>query len=300
MAQPPLFSIVIPTYNYATEVPRAIRSVLKQSGNDWELIVVNDGSTDNTIDVLEELKKNSSFRIFNQKNSGPAATRNKGISLSSGQYLIFLDADDEMSENALQHFRENICSQPDVGVFIGGHDSIYPSGKVKKHLPKLKVSTNTDILKAYLIDKSLAISNGPTAMRRDIFSNYAYPERLRCTEDIPVFAYAISNFKTAIISKSLARIHKHDDSLRHNTELAQEIGLSLVDEIFSKDRIPKECQKLKSEYSSLRSLSLFRTFFLAEDYNNARIHYKNAIKAFPASLFKLSYLRKYLKTYIKQ
>lgn len=299
MAQAPLFSIIIPTYNYAIEVPRAINSVLSQSGNDWELIVVNDGSTDHTLEVLEGLKKNSSFIVSNQKNSGPAATRNKGISLSSGKYLIFLDADDEMSEGALQHFREAIKSQPEVGVFIGGHDSIYPSGKIKQHLPKLKASTNVETLKAYLIDKSLAISNGPTAMHRDIFSNYLYPEKFRCTEDIPVFVHALSNFKISIITKSLAKIHKHDDSLRHNTELAQEIGLSLVDEIFSKDRIPKECQKLKSEYSSLRSLSLFRTFFLAGDYNNAQIHYKRAIKTSPASLFKLSYLRKYLKTYFK-
>ncbi len=299
MAQTLLFSIIIPTYNYAIEVPRAIRSVLKQNEKDWELIVVNDGSTDNTCNVLEKLQENSSFTVLNQKNSGPAATRNNGISRSSGQYLIFLDADDEMSENALQYFRDAISQQPDVGVFIGGHDSIYPSGKSKQHLPKLKVSTNVDILKAYLIDKSLAISNGPTAMRRDIFSTYLYPEQFRCTEDIPVFAHAISNFKVALISKSLARIHKHDDSLRHNTQLAQEIGLSLVDEIFSKDRIPKECQKLKSEYSSIRSLSLFRTFFLAGDNISARTHYKNAVIAAPLSLLKLSYLRKYLKTYIR-
>ncbi|OUS03046.1 hypothetical protein A9Q81_08095 [Gammaproteobacteria bacterium 42_54_T18] len=299
MAQKLLFSIIIPTYNYATKVPKAIRSVLKQNGYDWELIVVNDGSTDNTAKILRELQQNNAFTIVNQKNSGPAATRNKGISLSSGQYLIFLDADDEMSENALNHFRENISNQPSVGIFIGGHDSIYPSGKIKQHLPKLKVSANVDVLKAYLIDKSLAISNGPTAMRRDIFSNYLYPEKFRCTEDIPVFAHALSNFKAAVITESLAKIHKHDDSLRHNTQLAQEIGLSLVDEVFSKERIPKECQKLKAEYSSLRSLSLFRTFFMAGNYIDSRKHYENAIRTSPMSLFKLSYLRKYLKTYVR-
>ena len=297
MAQLPLFSIIIPTYNYAIEVPRAITSVLDQTGNDWELIVVNDGSTDNTLEVLEDLKKNNSFIVSNQKNSGPAATRNKGISLSSGKYLIFLDADDEMSEDALQHFREAIKKQPEVGVFIGGHDSIYPSGKIKQHLPKLKVSTNVEILKAYLIDKSLAISNGPTAMRRDIFSNYLYPEKLRCTEDIPVFAYAISNFKIAIISRSLARIHKHDDSLRHDTELAQEVGLNLVDEIFSNGRIPNECHKLKSEYSSLRLLSLFRTLALAGKTHLAQENYKKAIRIYPKSILNLSYLRKFLKSY---
>lgn len=298
MAQTLLFSIIIPAYNYAEVLPRAIRSVLRQSGNDWELIVINDGSTDNTSDVLREINSND-FSYIEQKNVGLAATRNNGINASSGNYLIFLDADDEMTEGALENFRAAIQTQPDVGIFIGGHESIYPSGRSKLHLPRLKEHKRVSRLRSYLIDKDLTISNGPTAMRRDIFSHYLYPEVFRCVEDIPMFAYVLANYEVSGIDKSMAKIYKHDDSLRHNTKLANEIGLQLVDEVFSEDRIPQEFQELKTEYSSHRSLSLFRTFFLEGNYDVARAHYKNAIQTYPKSLLNFSYLRKFLKSYLK-
>lgn len=301
MDEQPLFSIIIPAYNYADVLPRAIKSVLQQSGDDWELIVINDGSTDNTSAVLKALTLNSSsFSYIEQANSGLAATRNKGINISSGRYLIFLDADDEMTTDALEHFRSQIISHPNTGLFIGGHESIYPSGKTKPHVPRLDTDNRIERLKAYLIDKKLTISNGPTAMRRDIFSNYLYPEAFRCAEDIPMFAYVIANFEISSIPHSLTKIYKHDDSLRHNTLLDREIGLSLVDEVFSPDRIPKEFQKLKTEYASHRALSLFRTFFLAGDFPASREYYKKAIRISPTSLLKTSYLRKFLRTYIQR
>jgi len=301
MTQQLLFSIIIPAYNYADVLPRAITSVLQQNGNDWELIVVNDGSTDNTSAVIDDFTQSSNkVSAIEQENRGPAATRNKGINASSGQYLIFLDADDEMADGALNNFRLAIKSQPDAGIIIGGHESIYPSGKSKLHIPKLNTQSKTGNFKAYLIDKKLAISNGPTAMRREIFSRYMYPEAFRSSEDIPMFAYALANYQATTINKSLAKIHKHNDSLRHNTEFNKGTGSHLVEEIFCENRIPKECQKLKSTYSGQRSLSLFRTLFLAEEFDTARKHYLDAIKVSPKLILKISYLRKYLKTFIER
>lgn len=297
MTQKLLFSIIIPAYNYADVLPRAINSVLQQNGDDWELIVINDGSTDNTSEILKSWS-NDKFSYIEQKNEGPASARNNGINASSGSYLIFLDADDEMTENALDNFRTAIQDQTNAGLFIGGHESIYPSGKSKLHLPKLKEQKKVERLRSYLIDKNLNISNGPTAMRRDIFSHYLYPAIFRCVEDIPMFAYVLANYEIVGIDRNMARIYKHDDSLRHNTKLGDEIGLQLVDEVFSEDRIPLECQKLKTEYSSHRSLSLFRTFFQAGNYEVARIHYKNAIKTYPMCVLKLTYLRKFLRSYL--
>ncbi|MBV1922126.1 MAG: glycosyltransferase family 2 protein, partial [Pseudomonadales bacterium] len=149
MAQTLLFSIIIPAYNYAAVLPRAINSVLQQDGNDWELIVINDGSTDNTSEVLQSWD-NKKFSYVEQKNIGLAATRNKGIKASSGNYLIFLDADDEMAEGALKNFRIAIQSQPNAALFIGGHESISSSGKSKLHLPKLKKLKKIEKLKSYL------------------------------------------------------------------------------------------------------------------------------------------------------
>jgi len=87
-----VISIVIPAYNYAEKLPRAINSVLGQLDlSKHELIVINDGSTDHTKKVLSELKNTSekSFEVIHQENSGSAAVRNLGIKLAKGSYLIF-------------------------------------------------------------------------------------------------------------------------------------------------------------------------------------------------------------------
>ncbi|TBW25601.1 glycosyltransferase family A protein [Gramella sp. KN1008] len=95
------FSIIIPTYNRASLVTRAVKSVLKQYFNDWELIIIDDGSDDGTKETLEEYLKDERVTYKYQNRSGVSAARNKGLELASGEYIIFLDSDDELLENLL-------------------------------------------------------------------------------------------------------------------------------------------------------------------------------------------------------
>lgn len=88
----PLVSIVMPIYNKRPYVMRAIESVIQQTYTNWELIVVNDGSTDGASEVIP--KDDPRIRLFTQKNKGPSTARNKGIKMASGDFITFLDADD--------------------------------------------------------------------------------------------------------------------------------------------------------------------------------------------------------------
>ena len=121
-----LFSVVIPTYNYAHTLCRAVDSVLRQPGLDYELLVVNDGSTDDTEQLLVDLvaRHEGRLRTVTRTNSGPAATRNFGVKNTSGQYLIFLDADDAFCDDALSLLREVIQDNPGLGMAVGGHISV--------------------------------------------------------------------------------------------------------------------------------------------------------------------------------
>ena len=103
----PLFSIVIPCYNYGHCVGRAIESALNQSQQcEFDITVVDDGSSDNSAQVVAAYTDAQPERVryIFQNNSGPAAARNRGIDSTSGRYLIFLDADDELTNNALSIF----------------------------------------------------------------------------------------------------------------------------------------------------------------------------------------------------
>lgn len=93
-------SIIIPIYNAENSIARAIESVLSQDISEFELILVNDGSTDESLSICENIaKKNSKIILINQENSGPAKARNSGIKKSSGGYVTFLDADDYILDN---------------------------------------------------------------------------------------------------------------------------------------------------------------------------------------------------------
>ncbi|MFR9166881.1 MAG: glycosyltransferase family 2 protein [Dysgonomonas sp.] len=108
----PLFSIIVPCYNQAQYLSDALQSVLNQTFQDWECIIVNDGSPDNTEDIaIEWCKKDSRFKYLSKENGGLSDARNYGISHSSGKYILPLDADDMIDKRyiteALNVFNRN-------------------------------------------------------------------------------------------------------------------------------------------------------------------------------------------------
>ena len=100
------FSIILPTYNRAYLLPYAIESVIEQSYKNWELIIVDDGSTDNTRDLVKKYKKKDKrITYIYQDNSERSAARNNGILRASGEWVCFLDSDDKYLSNHLSMFK---------------------------------------------------------------------------------------------------------------------------------------------------------------------------------------------------
>lgn len=97
----PQFSIIIPAYNVADYLPACLDSVLDQDFSDYEIILVNDGSTDATSKICDEYQKNHQIKVIHQPNSGLSEARNSGVQKATGKYLIFLDGDDFLTPGAL-------------------------------------------------------------------------------------------------------------------------------------------------------------------------------------------------------
>lgn len=101
-------SIIIPVYNVELYIERCINSITSQNIIDYEIICINDGSTDRSLEVLYSLQKNNpKIKVFNQQNCGLSATRNRGIELSGGKYILFVDSDDYLEENVLNSLSLN-------------------------------------------------------------------------------------------------------------------------------------------------------------------------------------------------
>jgi len=116
----PRFSVIIPTYNRAGTIARAVKSVIGQEFTDWEMVIVDDGSQDETGKVVKPFLKDPRVRYFAQRNAGVSAARNFGVAQSSGEIVVFFDSDDEVKPRWLSDFEALLVTEPSSGYLSCG------------------------------------------------------------------------------------------------------------------------------------------------------------------------------------
>lgn len=125
----PKFSIIVPIYNVEQYLNKCIDSILNQTFTDYELILVNDGSTDNSSNIINSYK-NENIIIINQENQGLSEARNSGLKKSTGEYVLFVDSDDYIDKDLLLNLNKSIDNEPDLVRFqlrvIGNTSKNYP------------------------------------------------------------------------------------------------------------------------------------------------------------------------------
>ena len=125
------YSVVIPLYNKEHYIAGTLRSVLTQTFPDYEVIVVDDGSTDNSLQACKTVQSDK-IRIVQQANQGVSAARNKGIELAAGEYICFLDADDTWHPDYLQNIETIVQKYPQSDIFVTAYRIIYANGRCKE------------------------------------------------------------------------------------------------------------------------------------------------------------------------
>lgn len=135
-----MISVIVPVYNTEKYVSRCIESIINQSYTDWELILVDDGSTDKSLEVLREFeKKDSRIKVIHQENAGPGIARNTGISIAVGDYIVFVDSDDVIKPHyfkKLSHCKADIVfidiDQVDENYQVISHEYMSDYRKLSK------------------------------------------------------------------------------------------------------------------------------------------------------------------------
>lgn len=123
----PTFSVIIPVYNCEKYLRSCLESLLFQADKDFEVICVNDGSTDNSLSILEEYAAlDDRFIVVNKENGGPSVARNMGIELASGKYVMFLDSDDYYSENTFKSLKKALKNQSNAEAVLFG-TNLFPA-----------------------------------------------------------------------------------------------------------------------------------------------------------------------------
>ena len=223
MTQGPRISVIIPAYNAAAFLERTLVRVFRQQRPAHEVIIIDDGSTDETPRLLEKYMDKIIYKKI--RNSGCSVARNEGVRLSSGDVLAFLDADDGWFSKKLKVFSEALTRFPQVGFFCSEYlvRSDVHRGIVRhyQHLANRR-DFNFDQPLKNLPLKLLMVSNfvgTPSAavIRRDLFDRLGgFDPECRIVEDLDLFLRAAMRTNFVVIGQPLFYKHNHEQSMSHD------------------------------------------------------------------------------------
>lgn len=199
------FSVIIPLYNKAPYVRKALESVCAQTYRDYELIVINDGSTDNSAVVADEYLKATDgidYQIISQQNAGVSAARNNGVAQSHGDYLAFLDADDWWEPTYLERMAQLIEDYPEAGLYACNYVYYKPG---KTHVA-LNIPTGyINYPKAYYESGAMPVTSITAVIPRTVFDEMGgFPLGIKLGEDFLLWAKIALRYPVAFCEEPLA------------------------------------------------------------------------------------------------
>lgn len=203
-------SVYMAAYNYADFIEEAINSVINQTLDDWELIVINDGSTDDTEEVLKQYESNQKIRIIHQQNQGLNITNNIALRLARGQYIMRLDADDYLDENALSVLSDSLDRNKEFDLVFPDYYEVDEHGKVLDLIRRDKLDDDVEIL-------DLPAHGACTMFRTNTLKRLGgYIEDFQCQDGYELWLRFIQKYKPKNINIPLFYYRQHSKSLTKN------------------------------------------------------------------------------------
>ena len=263
------FTVIIPLYNKEPYIKRALETVLNQTYDNFEIIIIDDGSTDEGVRIVSSIQ-DTRIKVFSQINSGVSAARNRGALLAKNQYLAFLDADDTWEPNFLQEISNLIDEFPYAGIYATNNKFIYPSGKVMlESFSDLFNGNNIGIIEDYFglfakIQKS-PFSNSNLCIPKKIYDEFGgYKEGVKLTEDSDLWCRIALKYDIAYNIRPLANYFMALEGSTHSIFEPKEfqVALTLKDSI-SQNQVKKELISSVKKLISFQNLSLVKRAILS-------------------------------------
>ncbi|HEY0385528.1 MAG TPA: glycosyltransferase [Pyrinomonadaceae bacterium] len=287
MQPAPYFSIIIPTYNRAHLIQKTIESVLAQEDRDLEVIVVDDGSRDNTEEVVSRIADNR-VSYFRKENAERAAARNYGAARARGQYFNFFDSDDLLYPNHLSVARSLIEERREPEIFHLGFEMRDAEGKLLSRVDALKGNLNEQLVRGNLLS-----CNG-VFLRRDIALAFPFNEdrQLSASEDWELWLRLASRYEIHYSNEVTSIIVNHDErSVLGGTEAAllrrKDLTLKYLfaDAAFV-EKYGRKRRVIENEFLSYMALHLA----LGGESGRARKYLFDSVRVQPASIFRRRFL----------
>jgi glycosyltransferase involved in cell wall biosynthesis len=205
----PVVSVIIPTYNREQTISRAIESILNQTYQDFEIIIVDDGSTDNTKKLIHSFKDSRIQYIQHEHNKGPAAARNTGIKSSKGRYVAFQDSDDESLPYRLEKEVEVLNCNSKIEIVYGDMIRVFQDGyECAMNTPDMR-SKHVKAHHAFISLKAERVGIGTCVIRRSCFEEIGYFDtNLHRFEELDFFIRASESYHLHKIDTPVIKYHE--------------------------------------------------------------------------------------------
>lgn len=240
----PLVSVVMPTYNRACLLGHAIQGVLDQTFKDYELIIVDDASVDNTMDIVARFNDDRIMYFRHEKKSGGSSARNTGIKAARGEYIAFIDDDDEWMPDKIEKQVEKFGkSSGKTGLVYCGYQYIYQGKAISDVIPEVRGKAfNESLIRCFV--------GAPTPLvRKDCFNISGYfDESLPSCQDWDMWIRIAKYYEFEFDPKILAKVNVHGD----------QISTSLKNKILARKVILEKYKPDLEERRSILSLHLRR------------------------------------------
>ena len=262
------FSIIIPLYNKEKYIERCIDSILSQSYNKYEIIVVNDGSTDKSYDLVEHYS-DSRISIINQKNKGVSVARNKGVKFSNYDYVTFIDADDTWEVNYLSELKKLINIFPNAGLYGLNNYFKYANGsKYFNEYNELFNGNDSGLIPDYFLLFSIygksPFSNSNCCFPKNVFQEEGgYKEGVKLTEDSDLWCRIALKYSIAFYRKPMATYYiEINENTRSLVEFSDYYVTQTLIKSINKKLVPKKFENSVFKLIAFQQLSLVKKLIL--------------------------------------
>jgi glycosyltransferase involved in cell wall biosynthesis len=241
-------SVIVPAYNAERTILETITSVLQQTFSDFELIVINDGSTDKTLELLNTVK-DSRLKIFSYENGGESVARNRGISQATGEFMAFLDADDLWTPDKLELQLAALQQNPEVGVAYSWAYYIDEKGESLQADQPIFFEGN---VYAELLVRDFIVSGSNCLIRREAIESVGeFDPALPCAADWDYWLRLAARWSFVVVPKPQIFYRISSNSASSKVEVMEKCNLIVIERGF---------QSAPSEMQSLKNQSLANTY----------------------------------------
>lgn len=278
----PTFSVIIDTYNQAQFIHKTISSVLEQTYQDFEIIVVDDGSTDDTGSVVKTFT-DPRLKYIYQENAGQANTLNIGIKNSSGKYIAFLDGDDFFLPHRLEAHIQILEERPEIGLVASGYVYVDETGQITHENQAWQDTPQLD-LETWLFYCPTAPS--AVSVRRNWLEKVGgFDENLPCGIDYDLWIrLAYAGCRSAWAETLVCAYRRHSDNQTNNLTALNEGTFAVLDKFFAMPDMPDKLVSLKTQLYAYTYLTSACQEYAASQVEIARQHMERAIELDPTLL----------------